>query len=80
MRAILRTLSSNLSSGKLKGFVKYASVQGIDVVSQAFLLTIGWSNFVRVEFMYWDGVVLITGSCSVLNTGRLRPCLLCGQC
>lgn len=58
---------------KLSGFLRYASVQGIDVVSQAFLLTIGWSNFVRcVEFMYWDGAVLDYGIlCSVLNTGRL---------
>ena len=62
--------ASNFSTEE---FIKYFSVEGIDVVAQAYLLTIGWPNFVRcVDFNRWDRAVLDYGIlCSMLHVGRI---------
>lgn len=53
--------------------LKYLSVEGIDVIAQGCLLTVGYSNFIRsVDFVYWGWTVLKYGFlCSMLPLGRV---------
>ena len=55
------------------GAMRYLSVDGIDVIAQGCLLTIGYSNFIRsVDFIYWGWTVLEYGFlCSMLPLGRV---------
>ncbi len=55
------------------GAMRYLSVDGIDVIAQGCLLTIGYSNFIRsVDYIYWGWTVLEYGFlCSMLPLGRV---------
>ena len=59
--------------------LKYLSMEGIDVIAQGCLLTVGYSNFIRsVDFLYWDLTVLKYGLlCSIMPLGRIMGAYMC---